>query len=163
MDQRVLFGHQAQESFDRQSAARIEAQIQRKVDSGYAPLRGWLFCNLKFFFPTRQENRASDRGKNNAHPLGGVDDIRVTLARNTALFGGAQILNSLEVGAVTHVLIHTTQMSPASIMALRQSIALGSTSKIPHLVSLDWLEESWKHGTLLDEESKCTSYLIGCI
>ena len=43
---------------------------------------------------------------------------------------------------------------------MRKSLAAGSQKKIPHIVSLEWVEESWKHGTLLDEESKFSSLLF---
>ncbi|KAF7720307.1 DNA ligase [Penicillium ucsense] len=117
-----------------QSAHKIEAHIQGKIDAGYAVPRGWLFRDLKFFFLAKQANKVSDETDTNDLPYtAGADDVRVVLARNTALFGGASIVASLNAGTATHVLIDTAQTSSADIRALRQSISTQSGPKIPHL------------------------------
>jgi DNA ligase-4 len=140
---------------DPHSIQKIETHIQDKINSGYTAPRGWLFRGLTFFFPSSHQangdaNSDSDSDSSNF----ATKDIRLTLARNTAQFGGASIVTSLKTHGVTHVIVNTEMISSAEISSLRKSLADGSRKKIPHLVSLDWVEESWEHGTLLDEESK---------
>lgn len=140
---------------DPHSIQKIETHIQNKINSGYTAPRGWLFRGLAFFFPSSHQangdgNSNSDSDSSNS----ATKDIRLTLVRNTAQFGGASTVTSLKAPGVTHVVVNTERLSPAEVSSLRKSLAAGSRKKIPHLVSLDWVEESWEHGTLLDEESK---------
>jgi DNA ligase-4 len=140
---------------------KIETHIQDKVHSGYTAPCGWLFRGLTFFFPSSSQangDAASDSDSSSST----MEDIRLTIARNTAQFGGAGTVSSLKAPGVTHVLVNTEKVSSAEISSLRKSLAAGSRKKIPHIVSLGWVEESWKHGTLLDEESKssCLLYYI---
>jgi DNA ligase-4 len=144
-------------ALDPHSVQKIETHIQDKINSGYTAPRGWLFRGLTFFFPSSQSYQAngdansdSDSDPSNS----ATKDIRLTLARNTAQFGGALIVTSLKTPGITHVIVNTEKISSTEISSLRKSLAASSRKKIPHLVSLDWVEESWKHGTLLDEESK---------
>lgn len=137
---------------DPHSIHKIETHIQNKINSGYTAPRGWLFRGLTFFFSfSHQANGdgSSDSDSSNST----VEDIRLTLVRNISRFGGASTVTSLKSACVTHVIVNTEKVSSADISSLRKSLAAGPRKKIPHLVSLGWVEESWKHGTLLDEES----------
>ena len=144
---------------DLHSIQKIETHIQDKVHSGYTAPCGWLFRGLTFFFPSssRANGDATSDSDSPSSPMG---DIRLTIARNTSQFGGASNATSLKAPGVTHVIINTEKISTAEISSLRKSLAAGSQKKIPHIVSLEWVEESWKHGTLLDEESKFSSLLF---
>lgn len=141
---------------DPHSIQKIETHIQDKINSGYTAPRGWLFRGLTFFFPSsHQANGDANSGSDSSSSA--TKDIRLTLARNTAQFAGASVVTSLNTPGVTHVIVNREKSSSAEISSLRKSVAAGSRKKIPHIVSLDWVEESWKHGTLLDEESKLFS------
>lgn len=143
---------------DPHSIHKIESHIQNKINSGYTAPRGWLFRGLTFFFSSsHQANGDESRGDSDSSNST-IEDIRSTMARNTAQFGGATTATSLKSAGVTHVIVNTEKVSSAEISSLRKSLAAGSRKKIPHLVNLDWVEECWKHGTLLDEES--TSSLL---
>ncbi|KAJ5433091.1 DNA ligase 4 [Penicillium daleae] len=142
---------QTQRPLDPHSMQKIETHIQDKVHSGYTAPCGWLFRGLTFFFPSSSQvngDAASDSDSSSST----MEDIRLTIALNTAQFGGAGTVSSLKAPGVTHVLVNTEKVSSAEISSLRKSLAAGSRKKIPHIVSLGWVEESWKHGTLLDEE-----------
>lgn len=144
---------QTHRPLDPHSIHKIDTHIQDKIDSGYTAPCGWLFRGLTFFFPP--SHLANGDGTSDSDSsMSKMEDIRLTLARNTAQFGGASAVTSLKSASVTHVIVDTEKTSSAEISSLRKSLAAGSRKKIPHLVSLDWIEESWKHGTLLDEESK---------
>jgi DNA ligase-4 len=141
---------------DPHSIQKIETHIQNKINSGYTAPCGWLFRSLTFFFPSsHQANGDANNDSDSSSPSMG--DIRLTLARNTAQFGGASVVTSLKTPGVTHIIVNTEKYSSAEISSLRKDLAAGSLKNIPHLVSLNWVEESWKHGTLLDEESKFSS------
>lgn len=137
---------------DPHSIRKIESHIQNKINSGYAAPRGWLFRGLTFFFPSSRRAN-SDESHDSDSSNSTIEVIRSTLARNTAQFGGASSATSLKSAGVTHVIVNTEKISSAEISSLRKSLAAGSRKKIPHLVNTDWVEECWKHGTLLDEES----------
>mgnify|MGYP001035927618 CR=1 FL=1 len=148
---------------DPHSIHKIECHIQNKINSGYTAPRGWLFRGLAFFFPSSHQ-ASGDESHDSDSSNSTNDVIRSTLARNTAQFGGASSVTSLKSAGITHVIINTEMISSAEISSLRKSLAAGSRKKIPHLVNLDWVEECWKHGTLLDEESTfslsfCLSFL----
>ncbi|KAJ5677992.1 Nucleic acid-binding OB-fold [Penicillium maclennaniae] len=81
-----------------------------------------------------------------------TEDIALCLARNTARFASAHIATSFKDPDVTHVIVNPDTSSREDIASLRGSLAARPGKKIPHLVSLHWVQESWKNGTLLDEE-----------
>lgn len=149
---------QTRRPLDPHSIHKIETHVQDKINSGYTAPCGWLFRGLTFFFPS-SDPANGDGSSDSDSSTSKREDIRLTLARNTAQFGGASDATSLKSSSVTHVMVDTQKVSSAEIRSLRKILAVGSCKKIPHLVSLDWIEESWKHGTLLDEESKFFSNL----
>lgn len=89
-----------------------------------------------------------------------MEDTRLSLASNTARFAAAKIATSLKSSDITHVIVNPETTSAADIASLRKSLAGRSGKKVPHVVSCGWVEESWEHGTLLDEESKFNLSLL---
>lgn len=81
-----------------------------------------------------------------------MEDTRQFLVRNTARFAGATVVTSAKDTETTHIVVNTETASAAGIASLRKSLAGKPGRKIPHLVTLEWVEESWKNRTLLDEE-----------
>jgi DNA ligase-4 len=129
---------------------KVESHIQAKIDSGYTAPCGWLFRGLTFYFS--QAPHANEDGVSKTK----IDDVAMCLARNTARFASANIATSLRRPGVTHVIVNPA-LSRENIGSLRDELASRAGKKIPHLVSLDWVQECWKNGTLLDEDRKFTS------
>lgn len=127
---------------------RIEGLIEEKINSGYTAPCGWLFRNLNFFF--------CEPGNANEVDQASLSDIRLQLALNTASFAGANIETSLQGAGFTHIIVNPVILSKDDIASLRKRLAERVGKKIPHLVSVAWVEESWTNGTLLDEESNYT-------
>lgn len=132
---------------DASTSQRIEARIQEKVNSGYTAPCGWLFRGLSFFFSPVNQTNGEDDGMISL-------DLTLELLQNTASFAGANIATSLEAPGITHAIVNSETASPAKLDSLRKSVAALPGRKVPHLVTSKWVEESWKNGTLLDEERK---------
>lgn len=149
---------QSDHPLDPHTLHKVESHIQAKIDSGYTAPCGWLFRGLTFYFSSQAPYANGDGGSSKTE----MDHTAVCVARNTARFASANISTSLRSPDVTHVIINPATLSREDIGSLRRSLATRPGKKIPHLVSLDWVQESWKNGTLLDEESKFTR-LLSCV
>jgi DNA ligase-4 len=140
---------QPDHAIDPQTFQRIETSIQEKVNAGYTAPCGWLFRGLKFLFYANrnpQEKPATRELRK--------QDQRLSFAHNTARFAGAASATSLKSAGITHVIIDPGTLSSADLSSLRSSLAEKPGNKMPHLVSVEWVEECWKNGTILDEERK---------
>lgn len=74
------------------------------------------------------------------------DDFAVTLAANIVRFAGGQVAMSLEEKGLTTIVVDDRSRA----RELRKETA--GMPKLPHIVTLDWIGESWEAGTILDEE-----------
>lgn len=92
--------------------------------------------------------------------------LRMKQACNIARFTGAQLTSELKEG-VTHVLAGNDQDHNKALRRALSGYASGKTGyivwqlicidrfkRLPRLVTVDWIEQSWKEKTLLDEERK---------
>ncbi|KAJ5636168.1 Nucleic acid-binding OB-fold [Penicillium longicatenatum] len=140
---------QANNTIDSRTSGKIEDLIRDKINAGYTAPCGWLFRRFTLLF--FEKNQETSTENNNPAPTIAAGDIRLQLARNTAQFGGANTTTSLESSNVTHVIINPETLPSEDKTSLRESLA-ARPGKIPHLVSVAWVEESWMNGTLLDEE-----------
>lgn len=131
---------QSGKPLDPRTFQRVETRIQERVNAGYTVPCGWLFRSLKLYFYSQVQSEDTQK------------DYRLQLAQNTARFASAEIAPSLANASITHVVVNPDTLSSAEITSLRKSLADKSGTKMPHLVSVDWVEECWKNGTLLDEE-----------
>ncbi|KAJ6144496.1 hypothetical protein N7470_008391 [Penicillium chermesinum] len=113
---------------------RIEEQIQERVNSGYTVPCGWLFRGLTLFFYQIH-----------------LDDTPLALARDTSKFAGAGISDEMESPDVTHIIVDQERLTPSDLSSLRGSLSTRA-GRMPHLVSLEWVKDSWSNKTLLDEE-----------
>jgi DNA ligase-4 len=140
---------QADDVPDPETIQRIETRIQERVNAGYTVPVGWLFRGLKFHFYSNgnQPDESASREIRR-------EDQRLQFARNTARFAAAEIANTLKSSGITHVIVDPETVSSADKTSLRNTLAAKPGAKMPHLVSVGWVEECWKNGTLLDEESK---------
>lgn len=82
----------------------------------------------------------------------GTSDVQpVDRARNCAHFAGARVAMDLEDSTVTHVVVDE------SVTADRQRMKdirarISRKDRLPRVVTLAWIEESWNEKTRLDEE-----------
>ena len=63
----------------------------------------------------------------------------------------------MEDKRITHIVVDSGEendRSSTDLYALRTSLSnrVGANKKIPHIVTAEWVERSWKEKTLLDEE-----------
>jgi DNA ligase-4 len=135
-----------------QLAERLFADSQASNGSGPATgdrvSPGWLFKGLSIYFHSPKSSEPN------------ADSSRLHLASTLAKFGGATIVDKFESkkrkpdGDVTHVVVPTS-LSKEEISSIRTTLSkqVGSGKRIPHLVTVEWVEDSWKEKTLLDEES----------
>ncbi|KAJ5120654.1 Nucleic acid-binding OB-fold [Penicillium bovifimosum] len=134
-------------TIDAKTFERTEIDMQEKVNAGYTAPCGWLFRGLTFLFyanTTPQKKPATRELRK--------EDQRLSLAHNTARFAGAASATSLKTAGITHVIIDPGTLSSADLSSLRSSLVEKPGNKMPHLVSVEWVEECWKNGTILDEE-----------
>ena len=124
---------------------KLTGRIQEKVDAGWTLPPGWLYKGLTFYIPDSKDGSTSERSESEPEPY------RTQLARNTARFAGATIASSLKDSSITHVVVGPETRS-SDISSLRTK--LSKRKKLPHIVKVEWVEESWKERTLLDEERK---------
>lgn len=127
----------------------VRAQ-QEGHDGGQGISPGWLFQGLTIYF----HHDPSSSAAGNSH--------RLRLASNLARFGGASIASAYNTPnrnknkdkGVTHIIIDPSS-STEQLSTLRKTLSSHAASgmRIPHLVTVEWIEESWKARTLLDEES----------
>lgn len=125
---------------------KLNERIQERVSAGWEMPSGWLFKGLTILFP---ESEKVDEAEVHETPQT-HQRYRLHLARNTARFAGASVVDS-KSSSVTHIVIAPD--SPNSdVSSIRKSYSARPGKKLPHLVTVEWIEECWKQRTLLDEE-----------
>ncbi|KAL4919726.1 hypothetical protein BDW62DRAFT_32808 [Aspergillus aurantiobrunneus] len=124
---------------------KLTEHIQEKVDAGWTMPSGWVFKGLTLYFPEEGENVLEQESPQPKQ------SHRIHLARNTARFAGASVTSSLRDPSITHVVVGP-ETPTSEISVLRER--LSTRKKLPHIVKVDWVEESWKERTNLDEERK---------
>lgn len=105
-------------------------------------IRGWMFRNLQIYMDygnhlTTKSSRAHLDD----------DDLRLKLASNLVQFSGARVVDDLADQDVTHVVVEAYS---SRLSMLRKEIS--NRKRLPRIVTVAWVEDSWKEGTLLDEE-----------
>ncbi|KAL4931510.1 DNA ligase (ATP) DNL4 [Aspergillus undulatus] len=125
-----------------QAIDKLTERIQEKVGAGWTLPPGWLFKGLTLHIPEPEQDSISEETES-------TKPFRTHLARNTARFAGAEVTSSLKNQSITHVVVGP-ETSASEVSKLRHS--LSTRKKIPHIVKVDWVEESWKEKTILDEE-----------
>ncbi|KAK9318464.1 ATP dependent DNA ligase domain-containing protein [Lipomyces starkeyi] len=75
--------------------------------------------------------------------------FRLQIAANYATFGGARISDDINSREITHIV--TMRDAPKNrITAIRSEISF--RLRVPRVVSVEWIEQSWKESTRLSEE-----------
>ncbi|KAE8556040.1 hypothetical protein EYB25_000739 [Talaromyces marneffei] len=130
---------------------KISETVFEQAHEGGTTPPGWLFRGLAMHF--HESADSSDTS----------DQIRLFLAQKVAEFGGAEIVDDMGItsgkqkGHATHIVVVATDDSiKGEIANIRKTLAQQQMSdrglKVPHIVTMGWIEQSWKERTLLDEE-----------
>jgi DNA ligase-4 len=125
--------------------SQVEDQLSTRDEpnSGFSSPPGWLFKGQVLHFPLPDSESGSL-------------PQRVRLASNIARFAGALVVSDLEDKRITHVVVDSDKSTGIStdMPALRISLSNrpGANKRIPHIVTVEWIERSWQEKTLLDEE-----------
>lgn len=113
---------------------------------------GWLFKGLTLYFHRSSDNGGSNESTDKESRAD--QEYHLHVATNLARFGGARIVDTIEDMAVTHAVV-SPELPAAELSTLRGTLAKKiGRRKMPHLITVRWIEESWKEQTLLDEERK---------
>lgn len=131
---------------------QLNAHAQEDSGDALGVSPGWLFKGLTFYFHHPSSSSEVDSGSPSRERE--ANSSRLRLATNVARFAGAGIASSLNDNSVTHVVVDA-DISSTETSSLRGSLSkqLGKR-KIPHLITVQWVEQSWEERTLLDEERK---------
>jgi DNA ligase 4 len=131
------------ESMGKRSGTRQGAeQFLDELRNHNHEVKGWLFTGLRIYL----DFGIKPNGERSALDFD-EQDLRIKLASNLARFAGAKLVEDLEDESITHVVIGAD--SPR-LGTVREEIS--TRRRLPRMVTADWVEESWKEGTLLDEE-----------
>jgi DNA ligase-4 len=106
---------------------------------------GWMFQGLTMYFDGLPGNTDADNP--DSHADDALSDFTVIMASRTARFGGATIATELRDVRITHVVVN-----PASPKVAAIKETLSWRRPLPRLVTTDFVDESWRERTLLDEE-----------
>jgi len=121
-----------------------EASLLAELDDLYLEmkaLKGSLFRDLHVYI-------ASEEGPQTDTVSADISTLRPKLAEDLVRFTGGKIANDLQDDTITHVVVFG--VAGPALNKLRQKIA--EKIRLPRIVTVNWVEESWKEGTLLDEE-----------
>jgi DNA ligase-4 len=157
----VLEDMKLDRAIDTEATSQLSARLFAQTQEEHAPLPGWIFKGLTLYFHSPESPSALNSSNSDISQ-------RLQLARSLAEFGSANISETLETGqskkkdtktGITHIVVPSS-LSPREgeeeLVSLRKTLSkLVSSSgyKLPHIVSVGWVEQSWKEKTLLDEES----------
>ncbi|KAL8842164.1 MAG: hypothetical protein Q9176_002857 [Flavoplaca citrina] len=110
-------------------------------------LPGWLFENRLIYFDTT----AGTQWDNPDATKSTIDKSTAELmqAKRIVSFAGARISDRLQEDGITHVVVGRDRDRLSSIRH-----ELSSTRPLPRIVTVAWIQDSWREKTLLDEERK---------
>lgn len=133
-------------NMDNDSMGRFEAAsfLQELRDRDYAmgEIRGWLFKGLIVYL----DYGSLPKEKSAANDISGYI-LQMRLIANLLRFTGAEIVEDLADETITHVVVCP---NISRIDTLRKEIS--KRSRLPRVVTMEWVNDSWKEGTVLDEE-----------
>lgn len=121
--------------------SKMAAAIEDFHSLGREDLRGWIFANTKMYF-----DRPTAAQTNGITATFSAPSSNSAMGATTAAFAGALIAQNRGDQDITHIVVDRD----SEVKQLRQDVS--KRSKLPRIVTLDWIEESWKERTRLDEE-----------
>jgi DNA ligase 4 len=107
---------------------------------GLGETPGSMFSGCVTYFATADTNFLSNDQVETELPI----------ARYRFLFAGGAISEDDEDEAITHVVV--VNEVPEIVKGIRQKISQSGRVKLPRVVGLNWLHDSWRERTLLDED-----------
>jgi len=113
---------------------------------GSESIRGWMFRGLTVYVDPVELQLNDDDQNVGSGEVGKDMQRRQEVALRTLRFGGGLLSEELDNQRVTHVVVH----EKSKLKQIRETLA--SRSRLPRIVTRQWIEESWKERTLLDEE-----------
>ena len=123
---------------NKEGVEKMRADLQGESEAGELP--GWLFDRTSMFFDT---GRSSGAGS-----IASTSDTTFARARRIARFAGAHVEEELREG-ITHVVTRGEDKDRVREIRRQSSAFQGG---LPRIVKPEWVEQSWREGTLLDEE-----------
>ncbi|KFY26631.1 hypothetical protein V491_01234 [Pseudogymnoascus sp. VKM F-3775] len=119
---------------------KLLSQLQgQNHDLGFRDMKGFMFSDFRAHIASWQKcERVADLTE---------DGLRCLLTEHKLRFGLASMVWDLEDTSITHVVV------PAGIDTLGSIREIIShRTVVPRIVTLEWVEDSWEEGTLLDED-----------
>lgn len=125
---------------------------------------GWMFNGLVIYFDKKGQTIDQLEGDTKPEDETGYD-LDTKLAGHIVHFAGGRLATDLDDTEITHVVIggdenrlrEMRERNSLSVSPITSDLYCANTSlrksRIPHLVTIDWIRDSWKEKTLLDEES----------
>lgn len=107
--------------------------IDERLEDMFDDTLGWMLRKTKLYFPQKPDKLVS-----------------VEQAMFTAEFAGASVSDVLDDPHVTHVVVDDKLFPRTELKKLRADTA--KKSRLPRLVTINWVADSWKEQTRLDEE-----------
>lgn len=105
--------------------------------------RATLFKNVKCYLVRQHSTAQPDKQRI-------VSDLAMDLATNYICFGGGSIFSDLKDQTITHIIVDEKAEDKVEISQIRK--ALARRHRLPRLVSLSWVTQSWLERTMLDAE-----------
>ena len=132
--------------------ARMDAvepmQSKAKIESceKLGGFRACMFLGAHIYFAdlSAQTNGNAVREVIGTHES--LQSVVINAAKYTARLAGASFATQIDDTSITHVVVHST----SDLQGLRSK--LSSRKVLPRMVTLDWIDQSWKEKTLLDAE-----------
>lgn len=123
-----------------------EHVLNNSDDGAREEVKGAMFRGIKIHFVSPSSSTSSPGTD------GVAAQLEFQLARNIARFAGAVLAEEVdEEEGVTHVVVGADE----DITAVRKGVGErsgGGKEKVPWVVRPGWVNESWKEGTVLEEE-----------
>jgi DNA ligase 4 len=101
-----------------------------RYEQDFREMKGWLFRNLRIHLDFKSAN-----------------DVRKTLTGILLRFAGAEIAEALADDGTTHILV---DVGSPNLGIIRQQIS--RWVRLPRIVTIQWVDDCWNEGSLLDEE-----------
>lgn len=110
-------------------------------------LPGWMFEGLIIYADDNSMPTSNGTGPGSRLRQDAVSSLKSSMALNTARFASAEVTNDINNEDITHVLVGGDRESTKK---LREHFS--ERKRLPRLVTVGWIEQSWEEKTLLDEE-----------
>ena len=132
------------QSGENQDLTAPASEFRNKLLDAHSKLQdlpGWIFQDLRIYMDSDSADET-----HRVSIWEGEHQFCRTTARRIAQFAGALVTDQLQEG-VTHVVAGTDYQQNQNLRK-----AISSFRRLPRIVSIEWVEQSWAEKTRLDEE-----------